>query len=625
VNYRDLQYELTGINDLLNLTEDTIKVLPVKPSRGHIQARLRPSRHLIQINIDEEWNINQDTNLSLYLNKSYHEHPLLEISRDLLYNNVAHQQICPASIELHHKLLDVIAETLKKEGKESYSSYVCHALEDIIVNPWCKLNSGHYKGMVIFFYDQLNQPSRGSLRKSFLGKIFKSTFSSPKFSSFYEIFVRVNLALWGEEDDFSLLKNYFTRKKEVEDAVRRILDIFRLEDSVTLEEKVEVLSNKDWWMEFAREFSLLVVELLNDTPKEQLSCENYFEKEIMNIEMKKRFIKKMYQTSREKPQYIGNIETTRLLYEMLAPEIPIQVDTEKKGRAMPVVPFNYEPFDPSVHSKDDIDLGGVIVDPESPFFKMVNFRVPKYHYDLFVPYRTQRKGAFPDICFLLDTSASMADDVESKISLQTIGMAKRLIKSRFYFGEGRHCWSDKSKYHHVLLGFNGAIKWLQSQGIAPYIRYNVITFSRDTLTSGWREYSELNECKRIAYLPQFDTTLIQYKIIERELLRREPFVLIILSDGEIFNWNENTKAYSPHRLRDLIRGIRPVRSLFKQIVEANMVSHIQISEGDFKPRISKLTCQDLANWGAEIYRINDINSLESLMIKITRKVMSPYL
>lgn len=333
----------------------------------------------------------------------------------------------------------------------------------------------------------------------------------------------------------------------------------------------------------------------------------------------------MYQTSREKPQYIGNIETTRLLYEMLAPEIPIQVDTEKKGRAMPVVPFNYEPFDPSVHSKDDIDLGGVIVDPESPFFKMVNFRVPKYHYDLFVPYRTQRKGAFPDICFLLDTSASMADDVESKISLQTIGMAKRLIKSRFYFGEGRHCWSDKSKYHHVLLGFNGAIKWLQSQGIAPYIRYNVITFSRDTLTSGWREYSELNECKRIAYLPQFDTTLIQYKIIERELLRREPFVLIILSDGEIFNWNENTKAYSPHRLRDLIRGIRPVRSLFKQIVEANMVSHIQISEGDFKPRISKLTCQDLANWGAEIYRINDINSLESLMIKITRKVMSPYL
>ena len=102
-------------------------------------------------------------------------------------------------------------------------------------------------------------------------------------------------------------------------------------------------------------------------------------------------------------------------------------------------------------------------------------------------------------------------------------------------------------------------------------------------------------------------------------------MLIILSDGEIFNWDDSTKAYSPHRLRDFIRGIRPVKNLFKQIVENNMVSHIQISEGDFKPRISQLTCQDLSDWGAEIYRINDINRLESLMIRITRKVMIPYL
>ena len=332
----------------------------------------------------------------------------------------------------------------------------------------------------------------------------------------------------------------------------------------------------------------------------------------------------MYEKSREKPNYLGSIEVTKTLYEMFAPEIPIRVDTTKKGRAFPVVPFNYDPFDPQVHSIEDIDLGGVVVDAESPFFKLVNFRVPKYHYDIFIPYRSQRKGAFPDICFLLDTSASMADDVESKIALPTVGMARQMIRSRFYFGEGKTSWSEKSKYHHVLLGFNGAIKWLQSQGIAPYIRYNVITFSRDTLTSGWREYSQLEECKKIAYLPQFDTTIIDYKVIKQQLIGREPFVLIILSDGEIFNWDESTKGYSSHRLREFIKGIKPVKPLFKQIVENNMVSHIQISEGDFKPRISLLTCQNLAEWGAEIYRVNDINTLESLMIRITRKVMSPY-
>jgi len=625
MDYRTLQYELTGINTLLGLSEDSVKVLPVRPSRGHVQVRLHSSCHQMEINIDEDWNINQDPLLSFYLSKSYHDHPLLEMSRDLLCNNIAHQQVCPGSIEHHHKLMDVVAETLEKRGKRSESAYVCHSLEDIIANSWCKLNFGHFKGMVIFFYDQL-LPAPGAFSGfSLLKKIFKLTPPSPRISAPYEVFVRVNLALWGEEDDLSLLKGFFTSRKEVEEVVDKVLDIFRLEDSVTLEEKVEVLCDKSRWEEIARRFSLLMADLLEENHEEKLSCENYFEKEIMDKDIRRRFIKRMYEGSQEKPHYLDNLEVTKTLYELLAPEIPIQVDTEKRGRAMPVVPFNFDPFDPQVHSREDIDLGGVIVDPESPFFKMINFRVPRYHYDLFVPYRSERKGAFPDICFLLDTSASMADDVEGRISIQTIGMAKRLIKSRFYFGEGKHSWSDKSKYHHVLLGFNGTIKWLQSHGVAPYIRYNVITFSRDTLASGWREYSELDECKRIAYLPQFDTTLIEYRVIEEELLRKESFVLIILSDGEIFNWDDSTKAYSPHRLRDLIRGIRPVKHLFKQIVENNMVSHIQISEGDFKPRISQLTCQNLANWGAEIYRINDINRLESLMIRITRKVMSPYL
>ncbi len=624
MDYKTLQSELEGISALLGSNENSFKVLPVKPSHGHIQTRLHPSSGQLEINIDEDWDINKDPILSSYLNKSYHEHPLFEMSRDLLCNNIAHQEVCPGSIETHHKLMNAVGKALENKGrKRDEYSYLCHAFEDIISNSWCKLNFGHFKGMIIFFYDQLPSPQKFSLKKRFLGKLLKK--GSFKFSSIYEAFVRINLILWGEEDDFFLLKKFFTTKKQVENVVSSVFEIFRLGDAVSLEEKVEILCDKSQWEKTVKEFSSLMVDLLEDEHRESLSCENWFEKEIMEEDTKKRFIKKMYKISKEKPEYVEDIEVTKAIYELLASEIPIHVNTEKKGRGMPVVPFNYDPFDPNFHSHQDIDLGGVVIDPESPFFKMVNFRVPKYHYDLFIPYRSERKGAFPDICFLLDSSASMADDVESKISLQTIGMAKKLIKSRFYFGKGRQSWSDKSKYHHVLLGFNGALKWLQSQGIAPYIRYNVITFSRRTLTSGWREYSELDKCKEIAYRPQFDTTLIDYDVIEKQLLRREPFVLIILSDGEIFNWDNTTKPYSPYRLRELIRSVKPVRGLFQQIVQNNMVSHIQISEGDFKPRISQHTCQDLASWGAEIYRINDINRLESLMIRITQKTMSSYL
>jgi len=97
MDYRTLQYELTGINTLLGLSEDSVKVLPVRPSRGHVQVRLHSSCHQMEINIDEDWNINQDSLLSFYLSKSYHDHPLLEMSRDLLCNNIAHQQVCPLS------------------------------------------------------------------------------------------------------------------------------------------------------------------------------------------------------------------------------------------------------------------------------------------------------------------------------------------------------------------------------------------------------------------------------------------------------------------------------------------------------------------------------------------------
>jgi len=627
MDYKDFQYEIRGLNTLLNLTQDSIRVFPVKPSEGHIEIKISPLSHTININIDENWQINKDPLLSSYLNKSYHEHPLLEMGRDLLCNNLAHNQICPASLEVHHRLMNIVAKTLKERGKESHCRYVCHAFEDIIANCWCKLNFGNFKGMVIFFYDQL-YPFFTS------GRVYKSKFLTKLlpafnfvFSDFYELFVRINLLLWGERDDFYLLERFFTRKKEMKEIQNKIIDILDLKDSVELYDTVEVLCDSSRWEIFAREFSLVTVDLLEDNKrKEKLSCENQFEKEIMdNKDTRKKFIKRMYEKSREKPDYVESVEITKTLYEMLAPEIPIQVTTKKKGRAFPVVPFNYDPFDPEIHSKEDIDLGGVVVDGESPFFHLINFRVPRYYYDISIPYHSQRRGAFPDICFILDTSASMADDVENKISIPTVSMIRQMIRSRFYFGEGKASWSDKSKYHHVLLGFNGAIKWLMSQGIAPYIRYNVITFSRDTLTSGWRDYSELDECKKIAYLPQFDTTVINHRIIKEQLLGREPFVLIILSDGEIFNWDESTKAYSPRRLRDFIRGVKPVKPLFKKIVENNMVSHIQISEGDFKPRISLLTCRDLAQWGAEIYRVNDINTLESLMIRITGKVMSPYL
>jgi len=68
----------------------------------------------------------------------------------------------------------------------------------------------------------------------------------------------------------------------------------------------------------------------------------------------------MYENKR-KPSYLTSFEITRTLYEILSPEIPMQVDTQKRGSTMPLVPFNYEAFDPERHSREDIDLYGLAV------------------------------------------------------------------------------------------------------------------------------------------------------------------------------------------------------------------------------------------------------------------------
>ncbi|MFQ6066376.1 MAG: hypothetical protein ACE5K3_03740 [bacterium] len=614
-----LERELNSINNLLGSSEIILKVFALKPSRGHLAARLS-SQNEMYIMIDEDWDISQDSTLTPYLGQGYHEHPLLEMSQDLLCNQIAHHQICPRSMEFHHQILEGVGQAIEPQETKSSPEYLTHAFEDVIANAWCKLNFSHFKGMPIFFYDQTYLPPW--VPRSFKDRVLKMFFSS-RFSPFYEAFVKINLLTWGDEEDLHLAQRRFTNRKSINKAVEKAMKILNPHRS-SLEEEVDVLSRNHNWQEFAFEFSLGLRGLLGGEPKEKLSSDNPYQRRAINPTMRKRIVKTMYDLKR-KPSYLNSFEITRTLYEILSPEIPMRVDTQKRGSTMPLVPFNYEAFDPERHSRENIDLYGLVVDPESPFFELMNFRVPRYHYDLFIPYKPERKGAFPDICFLIDTSASMADDIQSKISPPTLSLASEMMKHRFYFGEQDYSWSNKSKYHHVLLGFTGALKWLKSCGIAPYIDYNLITFSRNTLATGWRNYQGIDDCRKLAYLPEFDTTLLEVKVLREQLLNRPFFVMIILSDGEIFNWNESTKGYAPHHLRNLVKLMKPVSPVMKEIVERNMVSHIQISEGDFKPRISELTCCDLQKWGAEIHRINDIASLETLMINVTQKAMSPYL
>lgn len=260
------------------------------------------------------------------------------------------------------------------------------------------------------------------------------------------------------------------------------------------------------------------------------------------------------------------------VYGNLASEIPIKTE-RKKGLSLPVVGYGYENFDPAEHDASKINFKRIVADSASPFKEKlgnINFQVPMHYYRVPIPC-SNAKSSFPDICLIIDTSGSMRGGGDCS-----------LIP-----------WGDKSGYHHALLGLYGIIKYLESEGIAPSLLWNVINFSNSTNASGWKTYSEMRELKKHALTPQFGGTEIDVNVLNREL-GKEPSLVTILSDGRIYNWD---------RIKNDVRDI----------VEKNYTSFIQIGE---KTQVGK----DMQEYGAAVHMVKNKEDLSELLIDLTKEI-----
>jgi len=262
------------------------------------------------------------------------------------------------------------------------------------------------------------------------------------------------------------------------------------------------------------------------------------------------------------------------LYTDLAPQVHICTNLQKKGLSLPVVEYGYENYDPPRHEINRVNFKRMVVDPHTPFKdklgKMINFQVPQHHYYINVPCGIGRK-TFPDICLLIDTSGSMREG-------------------------GYHVgipWGEKSGYHYALLGLYGIVKYLESQQIAPSILWNVINFSDITRASGWKSYSEIYQLKKHALTPQFGGTEIDVEIL-REELTREPCLLIMLSDGEIYNWDK-------------------IKDQMEEIIRPHYTCFIQIGK---ETRVGR----DMQEFGAMVLNVKKKEDIATLMVDITKQV-----
>lgn len=262
------------------------------------------------------------------------------------------------------------------------------------------------------------------------------------------------------------------------------------------------------------------------------------------------------------------------IYTDLAPQVHIHTKMNRKGLTLPVVEYGYEEYDSKVHQINRVTFKRMVVDPDSPFKqkigRMINFQVPQYNYCINVPCGAGRKS-FPDICLLIDTSGSMRDG-------------------------GYHVdipWGEKSGYHYALLGLYGIIKYLDSENIAPSILWNIINFSDTTRASGWKTYQEIAQLKRHALTPQFGGTEIDVEVLRKELTR-DPCLIIILSDGEIYNWEK-------------------IKMDMEEIIQPHYVSFIQIGK---ETRVGK----DMRNFGAAVVTVRRKEDISELMVDVTKQV-----
>ena len=262
------------------------------------------------------------------------------------------------------------------------------------------------------------------------------------------------------------------------------------------------------------------------------------------------------------------------IYTDLAPQVHINTKMNRKGLTLPVVEYGYESYDPKIHRINRVSFRRMVIDPDSPFKKktgkIINFQVSQYNWCIDVPCGIGRRS-FPDICLLIDTSGSMRDG-------------------------GYHTdipWGEKSGYHYALLGLYGIIKYLDNEDIASSILWNIINFSDTTRASGWKTYQEIAQLKRHALTPQFGGTEINIDILRRELTR-EPCLVIILSDGEIYNWGK-------------------IKTDMEEIIQPHYVSFIQIGK---ETRVGK----DMRNFGAVVLTVRRKEDISELMVNVTKQV-----
>ncbi|PIN95143.1 hypothetical protein COU53_00850 [Candidatus Pacearchaeota archaeon CG10_big_fil_rev_8_21_14_0_10_30_48] len=582
-----LRQKLSGIKNQIGLVGGSINIQEIEGQKHNVNAHISPWTWNVEVNLRKGFNPLSTLRQRAYAKlKGINEDDGLEVLvTDVSLHEFAHWSLphsskkgCPYDLYNHDKILEEI-KTALPEGKKNHAEYVANAFEDMIINPRVREYQGSASGQILFWDNEghsLKQQGENS------------------FTPFYEAFVKLNLHLFGDSLDKSLLKKHYSNDEKVDNAVRKTIEELSLPEDI---QNTNQLFVKSQWPQMAQIFAKNLADLLEKTPRERLSAYSNPESgtpnqdspqsgngvsERMNTGKGKEEISLgRYESKEKQSSNIESFEQLNSLYRTLARSIPIEIENFSREQSLEIHPLNYRAFDSESDDARKIKPSKLVITS-----KGVEFAYPRDYLIIEAKSKTQRKS-FPNFKMLiLDNSGSMKLSPENDNNFGSTSFIP---------------WGDNSKYHYALLGFYGIENFLQQQGIAQYINHGVSLFSSSTRQKEGN-YSEIDEVRRYVLNPDWGGTTLDASQLKKSLEGRESFILSI-SDGEISNWNSEKSE---------------IKSLLE--LETNHFAHLQIGE---KTRFTK----DLESWNLPVYYVSSGDDLSKLMVDITNKTykkLSPH-
>ena len=585
-----IQHHLHLVKQREGLIGGSLHVSSLEGEERNIDARISFKNFVIDFNVnprlDELWD--SDENIKRYCQRRGIDDVVGEACETVLLHEVWHWKKeeltgkigCPTDAPNLMRNVDAAYRALKDKGffkdadseeqKERYASDFAGMFDDLLVNS----NLG-YEGLSdtlsVVYYDM------GIKRKVY--------------APLGEGFLKLQMAVFGSPEDKDLVSVFYTadeeKSKAIDGVVERTLSEMGMKDK-PLSEMIAEFRKIERWKDLVYKFTYNMCDLYDKSQNGQgggsksdshdkkgnqtMPIAVSLDHELSEKEEEEGLVK-CYGKKGSPPDFMQRNKVLRLAYSHLAHDVVIKSVTRMTGLEMPIAPLTEQRFESAEHDVREIDFSRPRIDVESEFGGVINFTVPEDHYTVIASH-TRKENALPNIMWLIDCSGTMNDG-----------------KEEFVFGV-KDAWRVDSKYHYALLGVNGSVKWLRSQRIAPYIKYNVTLFSNSTETSGWQSYGTLDKALEVCWNPQFGGTHIDMKVLAPELMR-DPSVIIFLSDGDIHNWKE-------------------IKDEFFQATRPHKLSFIQIKGRTTAGR-------DVASWGNPVYDIDQAQDLDRLIIDLTKQ------